>query len=270
MLDLKKHIQRRPALSDQVYSTLRDAILSGQLPPNHRTTEREIAERLGVSRTPVREALGRLEQDGLVESLERSGFRVLPISISDVLESYVCRAELEALAVSLAARHLDGGGLAEIRDCVAAAQRALTGNKLIEVLSWNSKFHQTILKLSANRRLAALYDAANVPIDRYRRLLLTLVKESPRATREYLHFVKRSLQAHSEISHSLAEGEHEQAARLMRDHVLATGQDLAAGLRIADRERIVASGIILDSDELTFPPSKEAVVTPGSHVSSAR
>ncbi|HEY3246915.1 MAG TPA: GntR family transcriptional regulator [bacterium] len=256
MLDLKKHIQRRPALSDQVYTALRDAVLSGQLPPNHRTTEREIGERLGVSRTPVREALGRLEQDGLVESLERSGFRILPISISDVLESYVCRAELEALAVSLAARRLGAEGFAEIHQCVVAAQRALTSDTLTEVLNWNSRFHHTVVKLSGNRRLAALYDVANVPIDRYRRLLLTLVKESPRATSEYLRFVKRSLQAHTQIAHSLSEGEHKQAARLMRDHVLATGQDLAAGLRIVDRERIVASGIILDSDELTLPASR--------------
>lgn len=248
-MDLRNRIRRGPHLGDQVHDALREGILTGKFRPGLKMTEREVSESLGVSRTPVREALFRLAQEGLVEPLNQVGFRVLPISVSDVMESYVCRAALEGLAVDLAAERSTIEEFSEVNQIVSEAEEHMRRHKLRGVLELNSKFHSMLVRLARNRRLMSLYEVVNTPIDRYRRLLLTLVSGSERATQEYMKYLSQSMEAHRRIAVTLTKGRREEAARLMREHVLATGRDLAAGLRMADREHIVASGIILDANQ---------------------
>ena len=100
-----KTVRRRSPLTEEAYQGIKDEILENRMAPGFQATEPEVAERLGMSRTPVREALIRLQEDGLVEVVPRRGMRVLPVSPDDMREIYevLCCVETEA-AMLLAAR----------------------------------------------------------------------------------------------------------------------------------------------------------------------
>lgn len=114
-------------LTDQVYGVLRDRILAGQIAPGEFVREQEVSDAVGVSRTPVREALGRLASEGFLERIAHRGFRVPEESIADLLELYPILAALEVLAGSESFPRLDADDLVELREIngayASAAQR---------------------------------------------------------------------------------------------------------------------------------------------------
>lgn len=99
------HFERPKLIRDGVYKHLRQAVLTGKLPPGQHLAETELGEQLGVSRTPIREALQRLVQDGLLVAQANKGVRVRQLSAYEAKEIYVVRQELDALAAALAAEH---------------------------------------------------------------------------------------------------------------------------------------------------------------------
>jgi DNA-binding GntR family transcriptional regulator len=135
---------------------LREAIVSGALRPGQRVGQEEIAEQLGVSIAPVREALRVLEQEGQVTYLPRRGYFVTELQIADLEEIYELRSLLEAHAARAALAHLEDGDLARIelaaRDCAAAAER---GDVAAE-LQANRRFHMAIVEPSAKPHLLRL------------------------------------------------------------------------------------------------------------------
>ena len=102
-------------LRDVVFNTLRDAILTGKLVPGERLMENQLAEKLGVSRTPVREALRMLELENLVELVPRKGAQVLDMSEKDIINILEVRGVLEGLATGLACKKMSAEGLAELK-----------------------------------------------------------------------------------------------------------------------------------------------------------
>jgi DNA-binding GntR family transcriptional regulator len=138
----------KQSLADQVYQGLREEILSCRIRPGEPLAEGEVAKRFHVSKTPVREALGRLAQEGLVEVLPRKGYYITPITVRDVLDGYHLREVLEGEACALAAERLTSTDLLSLDElCDYGPDRAPTDNR---------KFHTIIALGSGNQRLAKL------------------------------------------------------------------------------------------------------------------
>ena len=157
--DKDKSVAERKAgrsLYALAYERIRSMILKGELPPGFSALEKEIAETLGMSRTPVREALIRLEGDGLIEVLPRRGFRVLSIDMDDIREIYHLLGVLEVAAAELvASKSPDENGRSI--DALAAAvddmEEALSRENLEAWAEADARFHRLLLEMCGNGRL---------------------------------------------------------------------------------------------------------------------
>lgn len=144
------------ALYERAYETLKDMILNVELPPGRFATEKEIAERLDMSRTPIREALLRLEYEGLIEIFPRRGVQVTPISITDTREIYHLLSALEVTAAELLAALDDEARLAAsdaLDAAVGQMARALENDDLDGWARADATFHQLLLDHCGNGRL---------------------------------------------------------------------------------------------------------------------
>jgi len=150
---------RHTPLGDQVYHLLWQRIVSHQLRPGDKLSDLHLSRTLGVSRTPIREALRRLVQDGIVRAENRRGFFVATFSSQDVREIYDLRTALEVLAVRLALPHLQDDALdAAQRALDEASQRIASGDERghEQFLTIDRQFHQLIVDSAQNRRLSAM------------------------------------------------------------------------------------------------------------------
>jgi DNA-binding GntR family transcriptional regulator len=138
--------------SDILYSRLRRAIVQGQLQPNQRLIEAELAETLSVSRTPVRETLQRLALDGLV-SRHRRGWVVREHGAAEIKHIYACRAALEGYAARLAASEAPEERLAEIEEILYSVVDYSNRDEMVAV---NERFHEAIIEAAGNPLLAEL------------------------------------------------------------------------------------------------------------------
>lgn len=149
---------RLPA-SERAYRELKGLILENELPAGLQMLESEAAARLGMSRTPVREAMVRLEQEGMVELRPRHGMRVLPLSATDLAEIYEVLTALETSAVETAARAgVSLEAMASLRAALRAMDDALAADDLLAWAAADARFHRELVVASGNRRLAALVD----------------------------------------------------------------------------------------------------------------
>jgi DNA-binding GntR family transcriptional regulator len=150
---------RRSSLVQEAHTALKARILNNELPPGHVALEQELADGLGMSRTPVHEAVIRLAEEGLVEVVPRRGIRVLPISPEDMREIYELLYSLEATAVELlSARRLPGDDpiLTELDTATNAMAEALDADDLEEWARADERFHVALLSGCGNQRLARM------------------------------------------------------------------------------------------------------------------
>lgn len=141
-------------LVDEAYESLRHKILHNELPPGTTALEAEIAADLGMSRTPVREALIRLEQEDLVEILPRRGIRVVPVTLRDLREINEVLACLEVQAVErVAARRLSTAEIATLDEAIAAMDAALEAEDMDAWAAADFRFHTRLIELCGNRHL---------------------------------------------------------------------------------------------------------------------
>jgi DNA-binding GntR family transcriptional regulator len=139
---------------NDAYGRLKNDILNNRLPPGSMIPEPAIAHRLGMSRTPVREALITLQNEGLVELIPRRGVRVLPISPNDMREIYELLTLLEPeAAADLAGRREKAGTIASLENCTAEMEQALRDNDLDRWASADDDFHRELLRAKGNQRL---------------------------------------------------------------------------------------------------------------------
>jgi len=196
------------------YATIRALILSGELAMGRRMVETWLAERLGLSRTPIREALRRLTSDGLVVFMPNRGYQVVSFSAEDVAEIYSCRALIESEAVRLVAlQGLPPAVKAHLDALVADARRLFTEATPSAVLrqrflQLNNAFHDTLYRNCGNATLLRMIE---------RDLAI------PAGIRSYFHFsdvqLAASQAAHECILRAVLAGEDGRAAALMREHI---------------------------------------------------
>ncbi|MEE3719377.1 GntR family transcriptional regulator [Tumidithrix elongata RA019] len=153
-------IQRSQSLHEQTYRVLRTNIFSGELAPNERLVETQLADRLQVSRTPIREAIRKLQQEGLVIADASGGLRVATLSIGDVIQLYDCRIALEQLSVAGACDRASTQEIEQLEQYVISAEK-LARAKLVEpteLLELDYQFHHLIAESSGNKWLVSLLE----------------------------------------------------------------------------------------------------------------
>ncbi len=184
--------QQGQSLVDAAYEQIRARILDNVWPPGHRALEQEVALALGMSRTPVREAMVRLQTEGLVEVVPRHGMRVLPVSPADMREIYEILTALEGMAVErLAQRRPADDELAPLVQATRDMERALLADDLEAWARADERFHAGLIELAGNRQLQATvmnyWDRAH----RARMFSLRLRPKPQNSTQEHMELVER-------------------------------------------------------------------------------
>lgn len=180
------------SLVDAAYRMMRQRILDNQWAPGYRALEQELALALGMSRTPVREALIRLRKEGLVEVIPRHGMSVLPISADDMRDIYEMLTALESMAAELAGRrHPNERELKPLLEASRAMARALKADDLEGWAAADESFHRHLVALSGNR---LLIDAVQNCWDRAHRARMVTLRMRPKpmhSTREHMEVVEK-------------------------------------------------------------------------------
>ena len=206
----------RGSAADRAYDELRRRILRNELPVGQVFLEQELADQLRMSRTPVRETLIRLEQDGLVEVRPRHGMRVRPVSAEDVREIYEILTCLEATAAGLlAARRPTPAELAPLRRANDDMETALARDDLESWAAADERFHRLLVELCGNARLNSLVGSV---IDQAHRVRMLTLRLRPKPT--------ASNQDHAAVVAAVARGDVETAQRVHRRHREKAGRML--------------------------------------------
>ena len=213
------------SLVDSAYQQIRQRILDNVWPPGHRALEQEVALALGMSRTPVREAIMRLRNEGLVEVIPRHGLRVLPVSPTDMREIYQILTALECMAAELLAqRKPTDAELKPLVDASKAMDKALKADDLDAWAAADERFHAHFIELAGNRQLQATmlnyWDRAH----RARMFTLRLRPKPVNSTKEHMQMVEH-----------LRAGDAEGAVRVTRAHRARATREL---IEIFERYRL--------------------------------
>jgi len=213
-------IQIHRPLREEVYDALRQAIVRGELSPGLRVVETEVAGRLGISRTPVREALRKLEAEGFLSKGPGSSLVVSAMSPEEVEETFRIRAVLEGLAARLAAERATPEGIAKLEGILKRSEAQMDGEAPERLLEWNTRFHDGLNALSGSTQLQQLLQAIHDKILRYRRITLEVGRSS-----------KVWLREHRAILRAVKERDPGRAERLIAQHVLRKKETVLAYLR---------------------------------------
>jgi DNA-binding GntR family transcriptional regulator len=198
----------KATLADRVYQSLRADILSNRLPPDSPLQEGAIASALEVSRGPVREALRRLEAEGLVSLIPRRGAVVSSLSREEFLDAYRVREALETLAMRLATPRLGAEDLGELERLHGLMIQHAQAEDLDAFFAANTAFHALIVDRSGNRQLQQFYQPLVNQMRRYQ-LRSAMLRGGP----------VRSCEEHREILEAMKAGNAGQAAALLSEHI---------------------------------------------------
>ncbi|WP_286217011.1 GntR family transcriptional regulator [Paraoerskovia sediminicola] len=215
---------RRQSGARLVYEHLRAEIVAGDLAPGERLTEPVLAERLGVSRTPVREALRLLQAEDLVEQQATGGMCVAPLDAGDLGRVYDVRSRLEGLLARDACLRATAADVAELERLVDLMERMHDDET--EVLRIGGEFHGLIERVAANRWGAALLRQIRGHVDRYRAL----------AAHERMGGTDH-IEEHRAVAEAIASGDPDRAEAAMRRHVDRSGELAAAAFAAATVEK---------------------------------
>lgn len=212
-------------LRDVVFNTLRKAILTGELKPGERLMEIHLANRLGVSRTPIREAIRKLELEGLVIMIPRRGAEVAQItekSLKDVLE---VRRALDALCVVLACDRINAGEQEQLKEACEEFERATKTKDATIIAEADVVFHDIIVHATGNQRLIQLINNLSEQMYRYR---FEYIKDESR----HDNLVKE----HKMIYESIVRQDKEQAARSAELHIDNQEKSIIRQLRLEQEQ----------------------------------
>lgn len=172
-------------LRDVVFNTLRQSILKGTLKPGQRLMEIHLAKQLGVSRTPVREAIRKLELEGLVVTLPRKGAEVAQITEKDLKDVVEVRCALEELAVELACQRITTAQIVQLKETVKEFEHTMKNKDVTALAEIDVKFHDIIFTATDNQRLMQMINNLREQMYRYRLEHLKDVKEHDLLIKEH-------------------------------------------------------------------------------------
>lgn len=201
-------LKRGVPLSEQVYQVVRGLIVSGRMRPGEAVIEAGLAASLGVSRTPVREALKRISDEGLIEVFAQNGTFIAPISRKALEEAYVIRTALEAESASRAAGGLTAAAAEAFSDNIAAHELAIERRHFAEAIRLDDNFHRMIAEVNGLHMLWRAVDISKAQMDRGRHLSIPQPGLGAVTIRQ-----------HRSILEAMQAGDAAHAAHCMRDHL---------------------------------------------------
>ena len=215
----------RATLSDQIYAYLRGEILSGRFVPGERLDLSQLVERLKVSKMPLKEAIGRLATEGLLDVQAQRGTFISRVDTRELAETFEVRRALEMLAGELAAERIGKADLAQLRALISAMEES---KEVAQHLELNFEFHGLIVELSGNRKLAETYHRLRVPIQ---------VAGIHYRTENWRERIVQEQKEHRAIVRALEQKDAEATSRAIREHIKRGGSSL-----LKDVERSFAQG----------------------------
>jgi len=207
-------------LRDVVFRTLREAILQGELKPGERLMEIQLANRLGVSRTPIREAIRMLELEGLVIMIPRKGAIVAEITEKNLIDVLEVRRVLEQLAAELAAERINDESIAALEKAASEFERKLKNGSVNEIARADEAFHYIIHESAGNQKLLLLLKNFREQMYRYR---VEYLKQKDQ--------YDKLIEEHRMIYQKIAEHDQQGAAKAMFTHIDRQQQIMLATVR---------------------------------------
>ncbi len=208
IIDSNSKISKKSSLSEYVFDTIREAILNGKYKENDLLKENALATELGVSRTPVREALKQLELEGLVLLIPNKGASVIGFSKKDVKDIYEMRALLEGLCVKKAIENINDDIINELFEILDLNSYYLSKGKMDAILELDNKYHQVIYKAANSRMISQTLSDFHHYLERMRK---TTLNDIERAQKSHIE--------HQKIANAIKEKNVEEAQRLAIEHI---------------------------------------------------
>ena len=230
---------RTSSLTTAVQQEVERAILVGEYPPGSKLVEATLAEKMGVSRGPIREAFRMLEEAGLVRTEKNRGVFVRDIPIDEAVEIFDLRAAMDELVGRQLAKNIGPAGLKEIRGLVDAMEKAVKADDAHTYHLLNLQFHDRLVEMAGNRKLTAIYRKLIKELSLFRRLNLADGWLMPVSAGEHRAIVK-----------AIASGDAEAAGRAMFDHV------------IESKERTIANDLRRQQRQAGIDPATGTVTAP--------
>lgn len=206
--DLKLNMDAFLPLRDVVFNTLREAILKGELKPGERLMELQLAAQLGVSRTPIREAIRMLEQEGLAVTVPRKGAEVAKMTLKGMEDVLEIREALDVLACQLACVRISEEQLSVLEEKKQAFEESLKTGNVKTIAEADMSFHDVIYEATGNPKLVNMLNNLREQIYRYRVEYLKKEENYPILIKE-----------HNDIYQALVNRNQEEAATSIREHV---------------------------------------------------
>mgnify|MGYP002639660094 CR=1 FL=1 len=196
------------SLKDKAYTEIRRRILNGELSADAPLSEYQLADELELSRTPVREAVKRLEREGLVQSIPNRGTFVAELSARDISEIYQVREQLEGFAARIAAETMSDEGIKKLEEEISILVTLASEGKLIEVVDSDIRLHKQILAATQNSRLIELLGMLDDQMHRVRALF-------PQSSQ----WLETTLAEHADIVKAIKAHDGQAAEKAMKTHL---------------------------------------------------
>ena len=191
-------------LREVVFNSIRGAIISGVLKPGERLMEVQLAEKMGVSRTPIREAIRKLELEGLVVMIARKGAYVADLSIKNITDVLEVRAVLEGLASGLAALRMTEEEIKDLELTARHFEQAMNSNDVEGVIQTDIEFHEKIFKATRNEKLLQLTNSLMEQVQRFRVMYLNKAIKSTNLIKEHYKIVEAISRRNREMAENIA------------------------------------------------------------------
>lgn len=218
VLQFAPMLESRP-IREIAYEVLKHAIVTGEIPAGERIVETDYADRLHISRTPLREALRKLERDGLVEYVMRRGVVVRAFTIADVDEIYTIRNALEMLTLPAIVKNVTDGDIRSLRETLSQMDAALRENNIEKLSPLSRAFHSQVMRISGQPRILRVIESQDEYITRFS--AMSIAQESRRL---------EAHQEHHEIVDCLEKRDLPRLQTLMQKHIERSKENCLAAL----------------------------------------
>jgi DNA-binding GntR family transcriptional regulator len=219
--------KKKKLLREHVYVSIKGAIIGGEFEPGRRLIEEKLAEDMKTSRTPVREAIQKLEKEGLIYRLPRGGFAVKGVTEEEVEEVFGLRGILEGYAGFLATARMDDAELRSLEDIIALEETCLQDMNVEEFIRLDGEFHDVVYKAAKNNRLYNLLHDLRDYIYRYRVIIM-----------RYQRKPQLAVQDHKEMVASIRSRNAKQVEKLVRKHMTRGKEVIKKKIRQGQEPRI--------------------------------
>ena len=223
-------VNKQKYLRDHIFEKLQQAIYSGKLKSGERLTEKKIAEELGVSRTPVREALYRLTSLGLIKMIPHRGFLISRWSSKEIEDVIELRSVLEAFAGRLAIRHISEKEIDELKDLINKMRKAVSKRDVIKASCLNSLFHDKIVLASRNKELSEVMEPIKNKIYHFRIISISTPNR-----------LKKSFEEHKKILDAIINKDSELAQELISQHIKKVGLIIKGKIKEKEEQKMIKS-----------------------------